>query len=1104
MGRLRELLVAFAGEDQGVATFRAELAEVSLHPPRFAVERGALAAETGRLILQSEWVTVPVSELDVWASVGSGGPLPVSSLAVLATSPMVQQLRSGAQIIPRWGAFDWPASRVVIDAPARIAALPWEGFVGPDHDKLALLRRIPLGQGGGRPLTGRLRFALTAVGSSTPSLTVGDRQLLGMDFGAGPQVDDGPRWVSDPTDADLWHLVSTTAVDAEVAITTTPCPRVVVAQLTVPGQSDEAVARLAEATLTAGAWAVLVAQVPLVGPYLFFPTFYRKVFHNWPLEFCLSAAKMTIPPTGTWLYARPGGEVGLSLTRIPAEMVIASAASLRDAVPGSDQPAVAPADDAERPPSRRRLRWWRRRLRRFGDVKSAGPSETVVSPDATRATASPRRRRVAADLHRVIALASGSALLRRAAGRVAHGAELTFSGELYDLRRLTDTVQQLDQEARTLKEEGDRLAGGVAAATPDEPRFTAVTVVDRATRLPWPLRRALRTGAEHLVQVRIAPHTGDAQVVAAFDASPLASELRAHGEVSLHVVLFAPAADFAVADNVKELPLPRVGPSDEVEFAVTPLRDGWASLRVGIYRRNALLQSVVVEVFSASVEEERDEPTVRRALDWAATGDMQLLDDFAAPAFSLFSNSVLDGSHWIGLFSADAAEASLPLRSGQMRHFRADELDAKVARLRAAMQETHGTPKYLYPDAAPDDPQVVEFGRAAMVELAQQGWILYDSLFRSVAKDEFSGERRRAFEAALRDPEPGIISVAVCKPTWTLPWAAIYDKYLDRDAGQPLELCGLFAEQLARNTWDPARKLTGAPHDLLDDPGACRNQPGCPLNDEARRDITVCPFGFWGLRYQVEQPLQMVAEPLEGEGPIPVELTSEGFMQTSVIAHVAGEPVRIGGGVFPFTGYQAHMNAVKDITGVNFQYWDARNEVRNNLFYGPGRFHVVYFYCHGMKTANTYALQVGPVGEDTGNTISADNIDNDQVRWGVGDAPQPVVLLIACESAAARIEVANDMFHKLANVNASGVVGSEIDIGVRLGRESGLFLTDCLAAGISLGEALLALRRDLMRRHNPLGLALTANAPATLHLCADPDGRSPACARYHRKRGDAG
>jgi len=70
----------------------------------------------------------------------------------------------------------------------------------------------------------------------------------------------------------------------------------------------------------------------------------------------------------------------------------------------------------------------------------------------------------------------------------------------------------------------------------------------------------------------------------------------------------------------------------------------------------------------------------------------------------------------------------------------------------------------------------------------------------------------------------------------------------------------------------------------------------------------------------------------------------------------------------------------------------------------------------------------------------------------------------------------------LRTMGASGVVGTEIKVLTDLARPIGLQLLHHLLNGMSIGEAFLKVRKDLLRELNPLGLAYSYYSPATLHL----------------------
>jgi hypothetical protein len=174
-----------------------------------------------------------------------------------------------------------------------------------------------------------------------------------------------------------------------------------------------------------------------------------------------------------------------------------------------------------------------------------------------------------------------------------------------------------------------------------------------------------------------------------------------------------------------------------------------------------------------------------------------------------------------------------------------------------------------------------------------------------------------------------------------------------------------------------------------------------------------------------------------------------------------------------------------------------RDEVLQVLYDAKGH-HLVYFYCHGVVEDREFSIQVGPEGA-TGNRISPASLDVDRFHWARDGNPQPLVILIACESGAARPETMHGLLGLLRNALASGAVGAEIVLHETLGREWGFQLVSGLLAGRSAGETFLEMRRGLLRRGNPFGLVFALHAPAALHLCDDPTGAGR-CRRYHPER----
>lgn len=1076
MGRLFELRITQLPPEDGAIPFNVRLLEITHHPPHYDIAGGLLVDTSPWSQLTADRVMIPASDLSATAS----GSLPPDLISqVQNTAAMAGWLANPDPPRP-WGGLDWAAARLVVEAEPRHAPLQWEQLT---MQRVAVIRRIrgpaPVIE---RHLDSRIEIAFEAADRQpVPPI---DRLLDGFVLHAAAESG-SVAWNRPPEDSDIWHLTLTSAQEAIDRLRQSPGgPRVVVLQLTGAPPDPAETGAVLEAAFGGGAWAVVIALLPEEQTSTFFHPFYRKILHNWPLEFCIWGALEESAAGGypVRLYALPGGELAISLSRIPPELALTPLSRMAErgalapaqAMTGSAPPETPPPAP---PPARRRPR--------------AKARPRTGRPPGASATAMPglRRDRVVSDLSRRLEATAGAVFAEHFEPAIRHVDSLPFDAETHDLQEVTEVAASI----RSAVAAEAPLVAEIAASPPG-PRHTNVRLFDPAGAR-HSIDQPFSPANEYTLEVAIEASAEGAHVTQVFDESSLAEEFKKRETIDLEVVIFSPGTEFEVPENRATLALPRVGDSPPVAFRVTPRHRGWCALRVAIYYHNTMLQSLAVRVYAGPSETmpAGAVPTIRQDLDWAATTDLQLLDDLPRPMINIFANDAPDGSHWIGIFSQEPN--ALKLRSGDMWKLDAQDLTARVGSVRDKMQACHGTDRYLYPDGKPpSDPEVAAFGTGALVDLAVIGRLAYESL---IDLSEGTTEARlEAFDDALRavdDKAPGIISIARCDSKWSAPWAVMYDKHLDIDDRGKLKVCPLAESQITSNRWT-GDKLTKKV-DLLDSPRKCREQPGCPLSDPALKATTVCPLGFWGFRYQIEQPLQQVGKVATDQ--VPGELAAEAFNQSSSILRPKRQKVRVGAGVFPFPRVEAHRSELEAIKGVQVE-WESERPKVLNLMYQPKGHHLLYFYCHGRELDGvSFALQVGPK-DDPANTISPTSIDRDLVQWG-GKNPQPLVVVIACESLAARPELAHDLFAKLRRIKASGVLGAEISIGVRLGREVGEQVMRSLAGGVSVGETMLKMRLDMLRRFNPLGLALTANAPATLHLCDDPAGNG-SCKRYHSTR----
>ena len=143
-----------------------------------------------------------------------------------------------------------------------------------------------------------------------------------------------------------------------------------------------------------------------------------------------------------------------------------------------------------------------------------------------------------------------------------------------------------------------------------------------------------------------------------------------------------------------------------------------------------------------------------------------------------------------------------------------------------------------------------------------------------------------------------------------------------------------------------------------------------------------------------------------------------------------------------------------------------------------GGWHVYYFYCHGEMENSTFRLKLGL--EDDPHYLGAADLDVTEIDWP--DQPMPLVFINGCETMAMLPEQIHDFLSVLKQLGVSGVIGTEVKVWTDLARPFGNRVLNHILGGKSVGETFLEIRKDMLRRYNPLGLLYNYYSPANLHL----------------------
>ncbi|MBI4546211.1 MAG: hypothetical protein HY703_13515, partial [Gemmatimonadetes bacterium] len=294
----------------------------------------------------------------------------------------------------------------------------------------------------------------------------------------------------------------------------------------------------------------------------------------------------------------------------------------------------------------------------------------------------------------------------------------------------------------------------------------------------------------------------------------------------------------------------------------TPGEPFVARARLSLYHENNLLQSAVV---CANVT--RDAPVELATpnaveVDYALTATFDAADEKFGRrrvrfpwekeeaahdvAVNLTLNRAGAGEHriivsgdpehtpaWVP-FSPLAAEDTLERVRGELLNcfWRRDNSGNPVyaaGRPVPGLDENHGKPRR-------------QFGYDLWV-LARQGWRLYSMILQHLQPEDarrsgvdWRDDLRRRLERA------GVIQIARTRPAnFAFPWTLVYEHPITRaDAITP---CPVLREE-----WSEAGIRNAPP------------APRCPVEEAGRHpaENVLCPYGFWGLKHMIEQPISVI------------------------------------------------------------------------------------------------------------------------------------------------------------------------------------------------------------------------------------------------------
>lgn len=359
--------------------------------------------------------------------------------------------------------------------------------------------------------------------------------------------------------------------------------------------------------------------------------------------------------------------------------------------------------------------------------------------------------------------------------------------------------------------------------------------------------------------------------------------------------------------------------------------------------------------------------------------------------------------------------------------------------------------------------------RLDLLFLARVGETLYAQMLqglRTGSQDERPADWERKLRERLSASEVIQIARIESTPTqYAYPWALLYEYSLHGTSDQ-IRWCDVLWEWSEEGLRE---KPTGR---------------SCPFADRPwHQENVLCPFGFWGLKHMIEQPLA----PAAGKDEL-----REALSEITIDRDISLSVGWTRDAALNLSQVDAHVQKISRIRGVRLASpppnpADDRNTVRAVL----ATTNLAYFICHCERepTENEPYLYVGPRDDQEVHKIYAKTVQG----WGRSTLAgwgklRPLVFINGCHTSDLRPGEVLNFVSAFALAGAAGIIGTEVSVQLPVATEIAELLFEKLVAGdrlgepIGLGQAMREIRWELANKGNLFGLCYTPYGLADLHV----------------------